>query len=75
LTPKILNVDIGNWIRGLFSSSGTENEAAEREEYDIPDRGELELERDKAGPFATSEAAEAGEAGLDQFKAPRDPAP
>ena len=71
----MLNVDIGNWIRGLFSSSGTDNEAAEREEYDVPDRGALELDRDKAGPFADSEAAEAADAELDQFKAPRDPAP
>ena len=71
----MLNVGIGNWIRRLISSSGTENEAAEREEYDVPDRGVVELERDKAGPFADSEAAEAAEAELDQFKAPRDPAP
>ena len=68
----MLNVGIGNWIRRLWSSNGAENEAAEREEYDVPDRGELELERDKAGPFAESEAAEAAEADLDQFKAPRD---
>jgi hypothetical protein len=71
----MLNVAIGNWIRRLISSSGTDNEAAEREEYDVPDRGVVELERDKAGPFADSEAAEAAEAELDQFKAPRDPAP
>jgi hypothetical protein len=71
----MLDVGIGNWIRRLLSSSGTDNEAAEREEYDLPDRGELELERDKAGSFAVSEAAEAAEAELDQFKAPRDPAP
>jgi hypothetical protein len=73
--PKMLNVGIGNWIRGLFSSSGTDNEAAEREEYDVTDRGALELERDKAGSFADSEAAEAAEAELDQLKAPRDLAP
>ena len=75
MTPKMLNVGIGTWIRRLFSSSGTDDEAAEREEYSVPDRGEVELERDKAGPFAVSEAAEAAEAELDQFKAPRDPAP
>lgn len=73
--PKMPNVGIGNWIRRLFSSSGTDNEAAEREEYAVPDRGEVELERDKAGPFADSEAAQAAEAELDEFKAPRDPAP
>jgi hypothetical protein len=70
----MLNMGIGNWIRGLFSSSGTDDEAAEREEYGVSDRGELEVERDKAAPFAGSETAEAAEAELDQFKGPRDPA-
>ena len=70
----MLSMRVGNWIRRLFSSSGTDDEAAEREEYGLPDRGELELERDKRGPFAQSEAAEAAAAELDEFKAPRDPA-
>ena len=60
-----------DWIRSLFSSSGTDREAAGREEYGLPDRGKLELERDKVGPFAVSEAADAAEAELDEFKAPR----
>ncbi len=68
------NMGIGNWIRGLFSSSGPDDEAAEREEYGVSDRGELEVERDKAAPFAGSETAEAAEAELDQLKSPRDPA-
>ena len=71
----MLNMGIGNWIRRLFSSGGSDDEAAEREEYGIPDRGELEVERDKAGPFAMSEGAESAEASLDQLKAPRDPNP
>ena len=71
----MLRVGIGNWIRGLFSSRGPDDEAAEREEYGVSDRGELELERDKAGPFAVSEAAEAAESELDKFEAPRDPSP
>jgi len=70
----MLSMRVRNWIRRLFSSSGTENEAVEREEYGLPDRGELELERDKRGPFAQSEAAEAAAAELDEFKASRDPA-
>jgi len=70
----MLSMRVGNWIRRLFSSSGTDDEAAEREEYGLPDRGELELERDKRGPFAQSEAAEAAAAELDEFTAPRDPA-
>jgi hypothetical protein len=70
----MLSVGVGNWIRGLFSSSGPDDEAAEREEYGLPDRGEQELEWDRRG-LADSETAEAAEAQLDQFKAPRDPAP
>jgi hypothetical protein len=71
----MLSVGVGNWIRRLFSSSGPDEEAAERGDYGLPDRGELELERDRGGPFAESEAAEAAAAELDEFKAPRDPAP
>ena len=71
----MLGVGFGNWVRRLFSSSGTDDEAAKREEYGLPDRGELELERDRLGPFAESEAAEAAAAELDESKAPRDPAP
>lgn len=67
-------VRFGDWVRRLFSSSASD-EAAEREEYGVSDRGEIELERDKAGPFAMSEGAEAAAAELDEFKAPRDPAP
>jgi hypothetical protein len=68
-------VGLGNWIRRLFSPSGAEEEAAEREEYGVPDRGEAELERDGLGSFAGSEAAQAAEEELGEFKAPPDPAP
>jgi hypothetical protein len=69
------SVGFGDWVRGLYSSIGRDDEAAEREEYGVPDRGELELERDRLGPFAESEAAEAAKAELDELKPPRDPAP
>jgi hypothetical protein len=71
----MLGVRFGDWIRKLFSSGGTDDEAAQREEYGTPDRGEVELERDRLGPFAGSEGAEAAQAGLDELNAPRDPAP
>jgi hypothetical protein len=70
----MLSVGIGNWVRKLFSS-GADDEAAQREEYGLPDRGEMELERDSRAPFAQSETAEAAEAELDELKPPRDPAP
>jgi hypothetical protein len=71
----MLAVNLGNWIRGLFSSSRIEDEAAEREEYGFRDRGEAELERDRAGSFPVSEAAQAAEEELDELKPPSDPAP
>jgi hypothetical protein len=73
----MLIVGVGNWLRRLFSSSRLEDEAVEREEYGgLPDRGEAGLERGRSGAFAaSSEAAEAAEDELDEFKAPRDPAP
>ena len=65
----------GDWVRRLFSSSESDDEAAEREEYGLAERGESELERERLAPLAASEGAEAAEAELDQFKAPPDPAP
>jgi hypothetical protein len=67
-------VGFGNWIRRLFSFSGADDEAVEREEYGLPDRGEAELERDRLGSFASAEATQAAEDELDEFKAPPDPA-
>jgi hypothetical protein len=69
------SVGVGNWIRGLFSSGRADDEAAEREEYGVPDRGEHEGERAKLGTFADAEATEAAEKELDELKAPGDPAP
>ena len=57
-------------VRNLFSSPSLEDEAAEREEYGVPDRGEAELDRDRAADFATSEAAEAAENELRQLERP-----
>ena len=68
-------VDIGSWLRRLFSSAGPDDEAAAREEYGTPDRGEMELERDRFGSFAEGEGAQAAEAELEELKPPRDLAP
>jgi hypothetical protein len=71
----MLIVGLKDWIQGFFSSSRVDDEAAERHEYRLPDRGEVELERDRSVPIAGAEAAEAATAELDEFKAPPDPAP
>jgi hypothetical protein len=43
--------------------------------YGLDDRGETERKRDRFGPYATSEAAEAAEGELDELEPPRDPNP
>jgi hypothetical protein len=68
-------VGVGNWLRRLLSANRSEEEAAEREEYGIPDRGQMELERDRFGSFAEGEGTRAAEEELEEFKPPRDPAP
>jgi hypothetical protein len=71
----MLSVGVGNWIRSLFSSNRGEEEAAEREEYGLPNRPDRESERGRLGSFAGAEASEAADDELDELKAPRDPAP
>ena len=68
-------VGVGSWLRRLLSANRSEDEAAEREEYGIPDRGQMELERDRYGSFAEGEGTRAAEEELEEFKPPRDPAP
>jgi hypothetical protein len=61
------------WFRRLFSRDAPEEEAAEREEYDLPDRGEAEVERDRfRGRFASIEGADAVRDELDSLEPPRD---
>ena len=65
-----------DWIRRVFSSPGPEDEAAEREEYGLQDRGEDELRREPfRGLPATEEGAETEEADLESFRKPPDPDP
>ena len=64
----MLRAGLGDRVRKLFSSGGADDEAAEREEYGVPDRAEAGLERDRIGPLATSEGAEAAEAELDELR-------
>jgi succinate dehydrogenase flavin-adding protein (antitoxin of CptAB toxin-antitoxin module) len=68
-------VGFGKWLRRLFSSTGVDDEAAEREDYGVPDRGRGELERDRFGSFAEREGTQAAEDELEEFEPPRDQAP
>jgi hypothetical protein len=75
MTPRTSLVGFGNWIRRLFSSAGLDDEAAEREDFGTPDRGDAELERDRFGSFAETEGTRAAEDELEEFEPPRDEAP
>jgi hypothetical protein len=62
-----------DWLRRLFAP-GDREDAAEREDYGLPPRNDL----DRPGQyesFAGAEAVEVAEDELDEFKAPSDPAP
>lgn len=65
---------VWDFFRRLFSSGGAEEEAAKHEEYGVIDP-EGKPDRTGRSSFADAEAAEAAEDELDEFKAPRDPAP
>jgi hypothetical protein len=63
-----------DWLRRLFSSGDREEEAAEREEYGLPPRNDVERPGQYES-FAGAEAVQVAEDELDEFKAPSDPAP
>ncbi|MDX6424434.1 MAG: hypothetical protein QOI67_1905 [Gaiellaceae bacterium] len=61
------------WLRSL-SSIPLADEAAEREEYGIADRGRRQLaDRERYRGFENNEAASAGLDELAEFEAPRHP--
>ena len=63
-----------DWLRRLFTSGDREAEAAEREEYGLPPRNDLDRPGEYES-FAGAEAVEVAKDELDEFKAPSDPAP
>ena len=63
-----------DWLRRLFTSGDRDEAAAEREEYGLPPRNELERPGQYES-FAGAEAVQVAEDELDEFKAPSDPAP
>lgn len=69
-----LRTAVIDWLRRLFTSGGREEEAAEREEYGLPPRNELDRPGEYES-FAGAEAVQLAEDELDEFKAPSDPAP
>jgi hypothetical protein len=63
-----------DWLRRLFTSGDRDAEPAEREEYGLPPRNDLDRPGEYES-FAGAEAVEVAKDELDEFKAPSDPAP
>jgi hypothetical protein len=59
---------LGSWLRSLFAPISPDEEAAEREEYGIPEPGESDLERQeyRAG-FQSRVGSEAAEHEPEEF--------
>ena len=69
-------MSLGDRLRRLFASGDRDEEAAEREEYGLRDRGEADLERARlSSRYPSSEGAEAAEDELDSLERPPDPNP
>jgi hypothetical protein len=68
-------MSLGQRVRRLFSSTSREDETAEREEYGVSDRGEIEFEEARGGNFAGFEGVEAADEELEELERPPDPAP
>lgn len=69
-----LRTAVIDWLRRLFTSGDREVEAAEREEYGLPPRNDLDRPGEYES-FAGAEAVEVAKDELGEFKAPSDPAP
>ena len=74
-TTREETVGVIAWIRSLFSSVDPEDEAAEREEFGIKDRGEAGIERERESPFETAESADLARSEIDALEEPSDLAP
>jgi hypothetical protein len=66
---------MGLWDRLKSFGSSRDDEAAEREEFGGPDRGEAELRSPERSARYGSPAAQVAEDDLEEFEAPKDPAP
>jgi len=62
----------GDWLRGIFSTPELDDEAAVREEYDLPGRADDEFDRDRRSSFSESSETTA-EAEIQDHGPPSDP--
>ena len=61
------------WLSGVFSTPELDEEAAVREEYELPDRADDEYDRDRRSSFSDSGETTA-EAEIEDHGPPSDPA-
>ena len=66
---------VWDWLRGVFRPVGPDDEAAEREDFGLADRGASEVERDRAADFATAESADLAKSEIEALGPPPDPDP
>lgn len=66
-------VGFAQWLRSIFSSGELDDEAALREEYDLPERAEDEFVRDRLSSF-TGAGESTAEEELEDHQPPADPA-
>jgi hypothetical protein len=64
-----------DWIRRVFARVRPGEDAAEREEFGLPDRDARDLEQRSRGGLPGAEGAQAAEDALSEFEAPPDPDP
>ena len=63
---------LGQWLRGIFSTPELDDEAAVREEYNLPGRADDEFDRDRRSSFSESSETTA-EAEIEDHGPPSDP--
>jgi hypothetical protein len=68
-------VGVLGWFRSKFSSVDPDDEAVEREEFGIKDRGESGIEREREAHFETAESADLARSEIEALEKPSDPAP
>jgi hypothetical protein len=68
---EVERMSVRTWFRREFSSVDPDDEASQREEFGVKDRGETELQRDKRAGFVSAESADLASHEVDALEAPR----
>jgi hypothetical protein len=74
-TTKEDAMGVLDWFRSKFSSVDPDDEAVEREEFGVKDRGESGIEREREAHLETAESADLARSEIEALEKPSDPAP